>query len=84
MLTQRITPISQVLKYKPDDPYEKYIRAEYMKKVIDNIEAQKDSLTKEDMIAMMRQAVDDYTTSEGLVMLTGENKPSKPKLSLVS
>lgn len=70
--------------HKPDDPTEKYIRAKYMKKVIDNIEAQKDNLSKEEMINMMRQAVDDYTNSEGFVLLAGENKPSKPKLSLVS
>ena len=70
--------------HKPDDPYKKYIRANYMKKVIDNIEAQKDNLSKEEIISMLRQTVNDYTTSEGFVILTGENKPCKPKLSLVS
>ena len=70
--------------HKPDDPYEKYIRANYMKKVIDNIEAQKDNLSKEEMINMLRQAVDNYTTSEGFIILKEENKPSKPKLVLIS
>ena len=86
MLTQRITSSSQLhslkFKNKPDDP-EKYIRAKYMQQVIDNIEAQKDKLTKEEMLAMMLQAIKDYTYKENFVVLTGESKPTKPKLSLV-
>lgn len=70
--------------YKPDDPYEKYIRADYMLQVINNIEAQKDNLTKEEMLTMFLQAVEDYTNEEGFVVITGESKPTKPKLSLVS
>ena len=88
MLTQRITSSSQLhslkFKNKPDDPDEKYIRAKYMQQVIDNIEAQKDKLTKEEMLAIMLQAVEDYTNEENFVVITGENKPTKPKLSLVS
>ena len=69
MLTQRITSSSQLhslkFKNKPDDPDEKYIRAKYMQQVIDNIEAQKDKLTKEEMLAIMLQVVvEDYTNEE--------------------
>ena len=87
-MLQRITSSSQLhslkFKNKPDDPDEKYIRAKYMQQVIDNIEAQKDQLTKEEMLAMMLQAIKDYTYKENFVVITGENKPTKPKLSLVS
>ena len=87
-MLQRITSSNQppynLQTYKPDDPDEKYIRAKYTQQVIDNIEAQKDKLTKEEMLAIMLQVVEDYTNEEGFVVITGENKPTKPKLSLVS
>jgi hypothetical protein len=83
MLNQRIKQ-PNLQTYKPDDPTEKYIRASYMLQVINNIEAQKDSLSKENILAMLRQAIIDYTNKEGLVVITGENKLTKPKLSLVS
>ena len=86
MLTQRITISHQqpynLQTYKPDDPTEKYIRANYMRQVIDNIEAQKDKLTKEEMLTMLRQAVEDYTNEEGFVVITGESKP-KPTLTRI-
>lgn len=87
MLTQRITISHQqpynLQTYKPDDPTdEKYIRANYMLQVINNIKAQKDKLTKEEMLTMLKQAVEDYTNEEGFVVITGENKP-KPTLTRI-
>ena len=86
MLTQRITSSSQLhslkFKNKPDDP-EKYIRAKYMYQVIKNVKAILDSLTAAEVAAIYEQAIKDYTYKEGFVVITGENKPTKPKLSLV-
>ena len=88
MLTQRITSSSQLhslkFKNKPDDPDEKYIRAKYMYEVIKNVKAKLNSLTAAEVAAIYEQAIKDYTYKEGFVVLTGENKPTKPKLSLVS
>lgn len=87
-MLQRITSSSQLhslkFKNKPDDPDEKYIRAKYMYEVIKNVKAKLDSLTAEEVAAIYEQAIKDYTYKEGFVVLTGENKPIKPKLSLVS
>jgi hypothetical protein len=87
-MLQRITSSSQLhslkFKNKPDDPDEKYIRAKYMYEVIKNVKAKLDSLTAEEVAAIYEQAIKDYTYKEGFVVLTGENKPTKPKLSLVS
>lgn len=86
MLTQRITISHQqpynLQTYKPDDPTEKYIRANYMLQVINNIEAQKNKLTKEEMLTMLRQTVEDYTNEKGFVVITGESKP-KPILTRI-
>ena len=86
MLNQRIKS-SNRQRYnlqtdKPDDPTEKYIRAKYMLQVINNIKAQKDKLNKEEMLAMMIQAIKDYTNKEGFVVITGESKP-KPTLTRI-
>jgi hypothetical protein len=79
MLNQRIKQ-PNLQTYKPDDPTEEYIRTKYMLQVIDNIEAQT-SLSKKEIFYILRQVVINYTNKEGLVVITGENKP---KLSLVS
>ena len=86
-MLQRITSSSQLhslkFKNKPDDP-EKYIRAKYMYQVIKNVKAKLNSLTATEVAAIYEQAIKDYTYKEGFVVITGENKPTKPKLSLVS
>ena len=79
MLTQQTYNLQT---YKPNDPTEKYIRANYMLQVINNIEAQKESLTKEEILNMLRTAVDNYTNAEGFVVLTGESK-QKPALTRI-
>ena len=87
-MLQRITSSNQppynLQTYKPDDPTEKYIRAKYMYQVIKNVKAKLNSLTATEVAAIYEQAIKDYTYKEGFVVLTGENKPTKPKLSLVS
>ena len=87
-MLQRITSSGQppynLQTYKPDDPDEKYIRAKYMYQVIKNVKAKLNSLTSAEVAAIYEQAIKDYTYKEGFVVITGENKPTKPKLSLVS
>lgn len=82
MLTQQSKKTYNLQTYKPNDPTEKYIRANYMLQVINNIEAQKESLTKEEILNMLRTAVDNYTNAEGFVVLTGESK-QKPTLTRI-
>ena len=79
MLTQQSKNLQT---YKPNDPTEKYIRANYMLQVINNIEAQKENLSKEEILNMLRTAVDNYTNTEGFVVLTGESK-QKPALTRI-
>jgi hypothetical protein len=85
-MLQRITSSSQLhslkFKNKPDDP-EKYIRAKYMYQVIKNVKAKLNSLTATEVAAIYKQAIEDYTNEENFVVITGESKPTKPKLSLV-